>query len=66
MRFRISRASHFNTHNTPPCEGAIKDKNHWYIEISTLEELLEFIEKLDEGIIFYNKDSITIYDDYVE
>jgi hypothetical protein len=73
MRFSIDRATRIYEDNDKVCDGAIpsdnKPKYEWekqdyYIEINTLEELIALVEK--EGKIVLEKDSILIYDYYIE
>ena len=67
MKFRITRTS--VCYDVKPCEKAVKGKigeneRDWLIEINTLEELIELVEK--EGQIIVSKDNsqpeIEIYD----
>lgn len=67
MQFNVSRASR----TTPPCDGAIKSDDGWTIELSSLDELLAFIDKNDEKIVLghdtlLGRHEIVIYDDYIE
>ncbi len=76
MKFHICRTSACSNIESP-CKEAVrndKDKN-WYIEISTLEELLALVDKCGETIIlqasFEKTDEpyipqLEIYDDYKE
>ena len=87
MKFLISRASISYDEDAAPCEKAIKEKyvvinsttnykmeekEGWFIEINTLEQLLEFQNRYDDLIIIkrddLNKDliEIKIYDSYAE
>ena len=52
-----------------PCEEAYKDVNEWIVEFETLADLMEFVEKYGELIIYPASGGlpeITIYDDYME
>ena len=70
MKFEINRAS-LNDFDKKPAKNAVyvrqKDEwtNPWFIEINTIEELLNLIKDEECEIIVYN-DAITIYDYYVE
>lgn len=45
--------------------GKTKTLKHWEVEINTLEELLELQTEVGSSLIF-DRDSIEIYDDYIE
>ncbi len=76
MKYRVYLTGHrFSTGGEPPCIGAVKEKDKdncpiWTIEISSLEDLHNFI--LQYGAIIlgydgYNKMfEIEIYNDYRE
>jgi hypothetical protein len=66
MKFRIHRVSFFSG-KPKPCEGAflIDGERGWFIEINTLEELIALSVREDESLVV-DKDSIYIYDDYME
>lgn len=50
---------------TKPCEKAYKDGKYFYIDIASLDDILDLIDEVGEIII--NKDhSIEIYDAYRE
>ena len=49
----------------PPCEGAVYKDKKWHINISTLDELLTFVDTNGDIIIFPDN-SIEIYNDYRE
>ncbi len=87
MKFLISRTSMLCKENKKPCEEAVKEKykaivpftnneirelEGWFIEINSLEELLEFQKKYDEELVIsrdnLNKNliEIEIYDSYRE
>ena len=63
---------------TPPCGGVKKGTcvniryTYYYVDINSLEELMEFINKLSNDVIIqrsYKVDcvsTIMIYDDYLE
>lgn len=66
MRFAIDRTSAFMK---KPCEEAYQivendELADWYIDINTLEELLEFVKNNEKIILGEN--TIVIYDDYEE
>jgi hypothetical protein len=76
MKFLIERAStrSYDEKDEPPCKNAHKELEYpekWFIEISSLEDLINLIKKEEDIIIgksfaitgFY---TITIYDDYIE
>lgn len=70
MRFKITRASDFNSQK-PPCAGAAEVKDwgtwkEWEIEIADLDGLLAIMAETGQSLILNSKDSITVYDDYVE
>lgn len=72
MKIRISRASQPGRPcKSPPCEGAFQDGDLWFIEMSSLEEVLRLVDAVG-GLIFdrFTQDdgdySILIYDDYIE
>ena len=72
MLFRVYRTSCFGGSEGKPCGNAIFNGEDWFVEINSLEELLELIEEQDEDIIIKPKRSgypfqtIEIYDDYRE
>jgi hypothetical protein len=80
MTFEIRRAKYtgFGGIDKKPCKGAFKENDKWYIEIDSLEELIELLEREDPShglIIGYNNHNdmindkdidIMIYDDYLE
>jgi len=68
MKFEIIRASStWPRAETAPCEGANQegDIGDWYIEISSLEDLLALSKKVGSDLIV-NDRQIWIYDDYME
>lgn len=74
MRFKVCRTSSDKRIKACPCEGAVRDieaskgtgGNVWFIEIQTLEQLVELAGK--EPIIVSTGENeapeIEIYDDY--
>lgn len=76
MKFNIVRASNGWKSNSPkPTHGAAlgPDGKTWEIEINTLDDLLELIEREGEIIIDHYKlngkedqGRILLYDDYIE
>ena len=72
MKFEIERASNCGFGSEiPPIKNAYKEQDkkhshlhHWYIDIYSLEELMNLID--DEGKIIVDKSDIIIYDDYLE
>jgi hypothetical protein len=65
MEFKIGRTC---DDTSKPCEQAYQKGKYWYIEIKTLEELLQFQEIIEEDLIifFRKKAEIEIYDEYRE
>ena len=66
MRFKIKRSSH----DRPPCDVAIpidewdyEDYEYW-IEVNTLEELIELTKEYGEIIV--TPETLEIYDSYRE
>jgi len=84
MRFQITRTSAGYYRKEKPCDGAFvykrerdtlddEDRLSWAIEVNSLEELLQIIEKNGEPIIISGAcnyqdglPQIEIYDDYRE
>lgn len=76
MKFEVKRASHsWPLTDKPPCEGAVKDGEEWFIEIPTLEDLMAFEDLHGSIVISKSVDmmlgrndvrSILIYDNYIE
>ena len=65
MRFTIKRASE----QEPPCTGAVKEDEDWFVDIETIEELMALREQLNTDLVLGKWDSgprIVIYDDYME
>ena len=82
MKFYVTRTSNWG-HTNSPCEGAIEEKHsfenrygekhemiRFYINIESLEELMEFTNKQATEIVvstnFEGNPAIEIYDDYRE
>jgi hypothetical protein len=68
MKFRISRASDGNPYfprTGPKVEQAYQEGEDWYIDIKTLEDLMQLIDDCGEELIIGNSE-IIIYDDRVE
>lgn len=85
MRFQITRTSAGYYHEEKPCEGAFvykrerdsnlddQDRLSWALEVNTLGELLQLIEKVGDSVIISRAcdyqdglPQIEIYDDYRE
>lgn len=78
MEFQITRTSGGLCQTEKPCENCIKRGDDYYINIDTLEELLNFIKSINNKIIIekhvwsnpYDNDNIKfdieIYDYYRE
>jgi hypothetical protein len=66
MKFQIHRVS-LCSNEEKPCDGAflVDGEYGWFIEINTLEELIALSVREDESLVV-DKDSIYIYDDYME
>ena len=80
MKYRVTRASDWS--DKKPCDEAFSEKRlvenvrgekfervHHYVNIETLEELMEFIEKYEEVVMGddpFGEPRIEIYDDYRE
>ncbi len=64
MNFRIHRTSDSLYPEKPPCEESYKDNEEYYIEISSLEDLIDFADK--HGDLVISRGSIEIYDTYRE
>ena len=72
-RNRIDWFKYGENHRTLPNGHIARDNpkgkgEGWFIEINTLEELIDFINKTDDVIIYQNSQFIElhIYDDYIE
>ena len=66
--FTIDRASYWYGHSNIICEEAYHkddDPEISYVQFSTLQELLDFIAKVGD-IVIYSDNKIVIYDDYIE
>lgn len=70
MRFLISRASDLQRSNNPPCEGAKKSRGWWYIDVASIEQLMELAERTGHRLVvgtdWAGTKTITIYDDCLE
>ncbi len=71
MEFRVIRSSQFSDEKPRNVKGLYKKDKYWYVQINTLEELIEFYKKHTDLIIQENWDNkeemmIEIYDDYRE
>lgn len=69
MIFDITRTSTCISRNAEKtCEECYKKGERLFIEINTLDELLNFVKKYDRIVIehYDNENSIEIYDDYRE
>lgn len=66
-KFTINRVTGWRNRNAPPCENAVKSEDgEWVIDLTSLEELLALRDHLDEDLVLYLGNKITIYDDYLE
>jgi hypothetical protein len=66
MRFKIIRASDYLGPKEAPCDGAVKaDDGNWYIEIPDLAALMALQAAVNDDLIV-TRNSIWIYDDYME
>ena len=73
MKFRVLRASDGSLQRKQPCDGAFYEPHPtagekyggWYVEIPTLEALIDLHKAVKDDIIV-SEDKICIYDDYVE
>jgi len=63
MKFSVKRTSEWR--GCRPCPEAKGETGEWYVEFSTLEELMFFVEKRGDVIISKYM-SIEIYDGYRE
>ena len=63
MKIKIRRASKWT--GDPNVEGAFAEGDNYYIEVSTLEELMQIIESNGSDVVMGSK-HIMIYDDYIE
>ena len=60
MKFRVTRASDYWGNNNVQCEEAKEINGYFYIEINTIEQLIDFIKKYGEIVMW--EDQIEIYD----
>ena len=68
MKFKIDRASCI-LNEPQPSKKSYQEDGEWYITIETLEQLLELYDEVGRqcsGLILYERNEITIYDDYIE
>lgn len=71
MKFEITRTSCFGIGKPINDERLKKIKSCWYIELNTLEELMQFIENNGHSVVIercdeYEQYTIEIYDTYRE
>jgi hypothetical protein len=75
MRFKVSRAGgwYAGSPKEPPCAGAVLEEIDdgadmaWFIELETLEDLVQLCETLGFDIILRRDPlELVVYDDYVE
>lgn len=74
MKFKISRASDWKYEGQKPCDNAVYDKlkKEWFIELNTLEELVNLSDYHGEPVIVDGDKrrceipEIEFYDDYIE
>lgn len=70
MKFKIFETSSFNEEKYP-CKNAIKENEDFFVNIDTLEQLLELLYEVKTSIIISkgydgNKYTIEIYNDWRE
>lgn len=72
MKFEIIRASNIKGDKCP-VDGAVEESSEtWLVELNTLEDLLQLIDRAGSDLIVSKKSSfhehraIWIYDDYME
>lgn len=71
MKFQIFKTSSFNEEKCP-CKNSIKENEDFFVNINTLEQLLELIDEVETSIIISkggydeNEYTIEIYDDWRE
>ena len=63
MIFGIDRVSGYQD---KPCDEAFKEDDKWFVEIKTLEELIDFKNKYGKIILFKNDNLLWIYDGWIE
>lgn len=77
MIFNIYRTNNFVfSEKRPPCDKAFIKEKDWFVELNTLEDLLNLKEEIGEDVIISDypfrcnnigvEHSIEIYDDYRE
>lgn len=69
MKFQVIRTSQWKSEK--PCEEAVKRNDIWVIELNTLEDLINFVRKYGDVVIYESmyKEypyTIEIYDYYRE
>lgn len=67
MHFQIHRASDWKAEK-PPVPSAVKgDGNKWFVDLRTLDDLMRLVDEAGaaDGLIV-NRNSIWVYDDYME
>lgn len=67
MKFAIRRADTDRQHEKPH-PAAVFDGEDWWIEINTIDDLLNIMREVKSDLIIeqYREPSILIYDDYIE
>jgi hypothetical protein len=58
MKFLVSRSSEGTVSKDPPCEGAVRGHEsaawpgeyEWFVELNSLEELVQFLERTGGGL----------------
>ena len=68
MRFLISRASQGLHEDRSPDKNAFRFGGEWVIDFDSLDELMEFIDRVGQCVISQEsrERSILIYDDWLE
>ena len=76
MKTIIRRASNqYATNSEPPCANAYSENGVWFIDISTMDDLITLINEVNVKLIIDKEDwyfdkteypLIVIYDEYVE
>jgi hypothetical protein len=67
MKFRITRTSSYLSKGQP-CGGAFKEGDRWFIEVPTIDDLMELVKAQDKIIVSSRNGipELEIYDDYRE
>ena len=67
MKFRITRTSSYLSKGQP-CGGSFKEGDLWFIEVQTIDDLMELVKAQDELIVSLRDGipALEIYDDYRE